>query len=296
MSMPCSSRSTRTASGWSGLGWLPALRAATAPPDRATVRAAAMGERALLPVQRNRTRAPAAGPAPGAPGASPGWSAVPVAASRSRTRGRSRAYQVSRRSAELRRAETRPADRSRPRWYETTLCGSPTSAVRSWTRRSLRPSSHSRRQRRGWPASWRKASGSSGGGAGASMSARYIEPVRCIKPVRWKLAPSPWLKRVPVSVYPAVVASGGGPFEPVRLGPVTLRNRIVKAATFEGVMPRGAVTDALVDFHVAVAKGGVGLTTLAYCAVSKGGRVSPHTLVFTNDLVPDLRRLTEAVH
>ena len=68
------------------------------------------------------------------------------------------------------------------------------------------------------------------------------------------------------------MAPGGGPFEPAQLGPITLRNRIVKAATFEGVMPRGAVTDALVDFHVAVAKGGVGLTTLAYCAVSKGGR------------------------
>lgn len=92
------------------------------------------------------------------------------------------------------------------------------------------------------------------------------------------------------------MAPGGGPFEPAQLGPITLRNRIVKAATFEGVMPRGAVTDALIDFHVAVAKGGVGLTTVAYCAVSKGGRVSPHTMVFTDELVPDLQRLTDAVH
>lgn len=29
------------------------------------------------------------------------------------------------------------------------------------------------------------------------------------------------------------------PFEPATLGPVTLRNRVIKAATFEGVMPRG---------------------------------------------------------
>jgi 2,4-dienoyl-CoA reductase-like NADH-dependent reductase (Old Yellow Enzyme family) len=77
---------------------------------------------------------------------------------------------------------------------------------------------------------------------------------------------------------------------------VTLRNRVIKAATFEGVMPRGAVTQELIDFHVAVARGGVGLTTLAYCAVSMGGRVSRHTLVFTDALVPDLTRLTEAVH
>jgi len=86
------------------------------------------------------------------------------------------------------------------------------------------------------------------------------------------------------------------PFDPVSLGPLRLRNRIIKAATFEGVMPRGAVTQELIDYHVAVARGGVGLTTLAYCAVSMGGRVSPHTLVFRDELVGDLVRLTDAVH
>ena len=86
------------------------------------------------------------------------------------------------------------------------------------------------------------------------------------------------------------------PFEPAQLGPLHLRNRILKAATFEGVMPRGAVTQDLIDFHVAVARGGAALTTLAYCAVSMGGRVSPHTLVFDDRLVGDLTRLTDAVH
>ena len=90
--------------------------------------------------------------------------------------------------------------------------------------------------------------------------------------------------------------AGPSPFEPGRLGPVELRNRIVKAATFEGVMPKGAVTQELIDFHVAVARGGVGLTTVAYGAVSMGGRVSPHTLVLTDGLTDDLRRLTDAVH
>ncbi len=86
------------------------------------------------------------------------------------------------------------------------------------------------------------------------------------------------------------------PFEPVALGPMPLRNRILKAATFEGVMPRGAVTQDLIDFHVAVARGGAALTTVAYCAVSMGGRVSAHTLVFTEALIDDLTRLTSAVH
>jgi len=86
------------------------------------------------------------------------------------------------------------------------------------------------------------------------------------------------------------------PFEPAILGPLRLRNRIIKAATFEGVMPQGAVSDELIAFHVAIARGGAALTTLAYCAVSMGGRVSADTLVFTDALVPDLLRLTEAVH
>ncbi len=86
------------------------------------------------------------------------------------------------------------------------------------------------------------------------------------------------------------------PFAPAQLGPVRLRNRFVKAATFEGCMPRGAVTDDLIDFHRAVARGGVGLTTVAYCAVSKGGRVSRDTMVMRDELVGDLERLTTAVH
>lgn len=36
-------------------------------------------------------------------------------------------------------------------------------------------------------------------------------------------------------------------FAPARLGPVRLRNRVVKAATFEGMTPDALVTDALVD-------------------------------------------------
>lgn len=85
-------------------------------------------------------------------------------------------------------------------------------------------------------------------------------------------------------------------WEPARLGPLALRNRIMKAATFEGVMPRGQVTDKLVEFHAEVARGGAALTTVAYCAVSPGGRVHANTLVLDKASVPGLRRLTDAVH
>jgi len=86
------------------------------------------------------------------------------------------------------------------------------------------------------------------------------------------------------------------PFEPAQLGPLSLRNRIIKAATFEGVMPGGTVSDELIDFHRRVARGGAAMTTVAYCAISPGGRVNRNTLVMSDDILVDLRRLTEAVH
>jgi 2,4-dienoyl-CoA reductase-like NADH-dependent reductase (Old Yellow Enzyme family) len=85
-------------------------------------------------------------------------------------------------------------------------------------------------------------------------------------------------------------------FTPARLGPLTLRNRIIKAATFEARTRRGAVTPELIDFHAAVARGGAAMTTVAYCAVSPDGRVFRDCLVLDKDSVPGLRRLTDAVH
>ena len=60
-------------------------------------------------------------------------------------------------------------------------------------------------------------------------------------------------------------------FEECRLGPVRLRNRFIKAATFEGRSPGGAVTDDLISFHRTMAAGGVAMTTVAYLAVSPDG-------------------------
>lgn len=83
---------------------------------------------------------------------------------------------------------------------------------------------------------------------------------------------------------------------PARLGPVRLRNRVIKAATYEGLSHRSLVTQDLVDFHVGYARGGVGMTTVAYCAVSKEGRTDRHQIHWTDEAMPGLRALTEAVH
>jgi 2,4-dienoyl-CoA reductase-like NADH-dependent reductase (Old Yellow Enzyme family) len=86
------------------------------------------------------------------------------------------------------------------------------------------------------------------------------------------------------------------PFAPARLGPVTLRNRILKAATFEGRTPDALVTDDLVEFHREMAAGGVGMTTVAYCAVAPEGRTDAHQIYWRDEAMAGLRRLTDAVH
>jgi 2,4-dienoyl-CoA reductase-like NADH-dependent reductase (Old Yellow Enzyme family) len=85
-------------------------------------------------------------------------------------------------------------------------------------------------------------------------------------------------------------------FAPAALGPITLKNRIIKAATFEGVMPGGRVSDELIAFHRRVAAGGAAMTTVAYLAVSPEGRTDRHCLQLNDDAKPGLRRLTDAVH
>lgn len=91
-------------------------------------------------------------------------------------------------------------------------------------------------------------------------------------------------------------AAAPDPFAPATLGPLTLRNRVIKAATFEGVTREHVVSDRLIEFHRRVAAGGVGMTTVAYCAVSKEGCGTPNEIVLTRDAVPGLRKIADVVH
>jgi 2,4-dienoyl-CoA reductase-like NADH-dependent reductase (Old Yellow Enzyme family) len=87
------------------------------------------------------------------------------------------------------------------------------------------------------------------------------------------------------------------PFAPAQLGSVTLRNRIIKAATFEGRTPKRVVTPELIEFHRRFAAGGVGMTTVAYCAVTRAGTTDGHQIVLDDpDVRAGLGELAEAVH
>jgi 2,4-dienoyl-CoA reductase-like NADH-dependent reductase (Old Yellow Enzyme family) len=86
------------------------------------------------------------------------------------------------------------------------------------------------------------------------------------------------------------------PFAPASLGPARLRNRIIKAATFEGMSPSGLVSESLIEFHRRIAAGGTGLTTVSYVAVSRDGRGAPNEVYIHDAAADGLARIAAAVH
>ena len=85
-------------------------------------------------------------------------------------------------------------------------------------------------------------------------------------------------------------------FTPFNIGPVTLRNRIIRSAAFENLAYGNSPSHDLYDYHVAVARGGVGMTTLAYASVNRSGLSFKGQLWMRESIVPGLKRITDAVH
>lgn len=103
----------------------------------------------------------------------------------------------------------------------------------------------------------------------------------------------------PASATAASVASAQpavDPFAPFQLGPITLRNRFIRAGANEGMCVDGAPSRALVKHHRDMAAGGVGLTTVAYGAVSEVGRTLQNQIWIRPDILPDLKVQAQAVH
>ena len=90
--------------------------------------------------------------------------------------------------------------------------------------------------------------------------------------------------------------AAASPFEPVTIGPLTLRNRFIKSGANEAMCLDGRPTAALVKHHRDLARGGVGMTTVAYMAVAPEGRTLPNQIWMRLGILPDLLALTSAVH
>ena len=85
-------------------------------------------------------------------------------------------------------------------------------------------------------------------------------------------------------------------FTPGKIGPLTLRNRTIRAAAYEGMCPGNAPSEQLFNYHTAVAAGGIGMTNIAYAAVTQSGLSFERQLWMRKEIIPGLRKLTDAIH
>jgi 2,4-dienoyl-CoA reductase-like NADH-dependent reductase (Old Yellow Enzyme family) len=87
-------------------------------------------------------------------------------------------------------------------------------------------------------------------------------------------------------------------FEPTEINGMTLSNRFVRSATWEGMATDdGACTPKLINLMADLAKGGVGLIISSHAYVQKEGQAGPWQLgIYKDDLIPGLQDMTAAVH
>ena len=85
---------------------------------------------------------------------------------------------------------------------------------------------------------------------------------------------------------------------PSSIGPVEVRNRFIRSSTSETLADEdGFITPRYRALHQALARGGVGLIFTGHCYVHPSGKsIAGMTQLHDDDHIPQLRRLTDAVH
>ena len=75
-----------------------------------------------------------------------------------------------------------------------------------------------------------------------------------------------------------------------------LKNIFIRSAAYEGMQTHGIPNQKLIEHHVAMARGGVGLTTVSYGAVSADGRTFSSQMYINALSLEKLKLLAEQVH
>lgn len=87
-------------------------------------------------------------------------------------------------------------------------------------------------------------------------------------------------------------------FQSARIGSMTLKNRMVRSATWEGMCdPDGSPTDKLIHCYTQLARGGIGLIISGYTYVRKEGKQNTGKMgLYNDDFKAAYQRMTRAVH
>ncbi len=87
-------------------------------------------------------------------------------------------------------------------------------------------------------------------------------------------------------------------FSPIAIHTMTLKNRLIMPPMCTNYATiGGAVTDRLIDYYTARARGGVGLIDVEFAYVHPAGKVFDHMIgIYDDKLIPGLKRLTDSVH
>jgi 2,4-dienoyl-CoA reductase-like NADH-dependent reductase (Old Yellow Enzyme family) len=84
---------------------------------------------------------------------------------------------------------------------------------------------------------------------------------------------------------------------PLKIGPVTLRNRIVFTAHDSLLQRHGKISDEYIAYQVARTRGGAGLQILVAAAIDPSAATSEHQLLIdTDEAIPGFRAMADAVH
>lgn len=87
-------------------------------------------------------------------------------------------------------------------------------------------------------------------------------------------------------------------FETIKLNNLTLKNRLVRSATWEGIAkPDGGIEDNAYKIYDELSKGGVGLIINGFTSVSDNDRYFCGMMRLSNDeLIPQYKKLTDIIH
>lgn len=86
--------------------------------------------------------------------------------------------------------------------------------------------------------------------------------------------------------------------EPKKIGPMTIKNRFVRSATYEKrAAEDGTVTDELIQFYKTLAEGGIGLIITGLAYINSSGQALPkQTAVDRDDIIPGLSKIADIIH